>query len=82
MKNKLAIALKEAADRYLNWNTKAFKGDAKMISVGQRDHGDLMSIAGMIENNEDSTTIARAMSRLDTAVRDVIPDDVFYAYNQ
>lgn len=82
MKNKLATALKDAADRYLNWNTKAFKGDAKMISVGQRDHDALMSIAGMIENNEDSTTIARAMSRLDTAVRDVIPDNVFYAYNQ
>ena len=82
MKNKLALALKDAADKYLAWNTKAFTGDARMISVGERDHGDLMSIAGMIENSEDSTRIARAMGRLDTAVRDVIPDDVFYAYNQ
>ena len=82
MKNKLALSLKDAADRYLAWNTKTFSDDAKMVSVGEIDHGDLMSIAGMIENGEDSTRIARAMGRLDTAVRDVIPDDVFYAYNQ
>jgi len=82
MKNKLALALKDAADRYLAWNTKTFSDDAKMVSVGEVDHDALMSIAGMIENGEDSTRIARAMGRLDTAVRDVIPDDVFYAYNQ
>lgn len=82
MKNKLALDLKDAADRYLAWNTKAFSDDAKMISVGERDHGDLMSIAGMIENSEDSTRIARAMWKLDTAVRDIIPNDVYYAYNQ
>ncbi len=80
MKNKLALALKNAADKYLAWNTKTFSDDAKMISVGKRDHDDLISIAGMIENGEDSIRIARAMSRLDTAVRDVIPDDVYYAY--
>ena len=82
MKNKLALALKDAADRYLAWNTKAFTGDARMISVGERDHDDLISIAGMIENGEDSTRIARAMWKLDTAVRDIIPNDVYYAYNQ
>ena len=82
MKNKLALALKDAADRYLAWNTKAFSGDTKMISVGEIDHDALMSIASMIENGEDSIRIARAMGRLDTAVRDVIPNEVFYAYNQ
>lgn len=80
MKNKLAFDLKAAADRYLAWNTKTFADDARMIAVGERDHADLVSIAGMIENGEDSSSIARAMSRLDTAVRDVIPDDTFYAY--
>ena len=82
MKNKLALKLVAAADKYLAWNTKAFTGDAKMISVGERDHADLISIAGMIENSEDSTRIARAMGRLDTAVRDVIPDEVYYAFNK
>ena len=82
MKNKLALDLKDAADRYLAWNTKAFSDDAKMISVGERDHDVLISIAGMIENGEDSTRIARAMWKLDTAVRDIIPNDVYYAYNQ
>lgn len=82
MKNKLALDLKDAADRYLAWNTKTFSDDAEMISVGERDHGDLMSIAGMIENSEDSTRIARAMWKLDTAVRDIIPNDVYYAYIQ
>lgn len=82
MKNPLAVALVNAADKYLAWNTKAFSDDAKMISVGKRDHEDLISIAGMIENEEDSTRIARAMWKLDTAVRDVIPDSVYNAYNQ
>lgn len=82
MKNPLAVSLKDAADKYLAWNNKTFADDAKMVSVGQRDHDDLMSIAVMIQNNEDSLRIARAMSRLDTAVRDVIPNDVYYAYNQ
>lgn len=82
MKNPLAIALTKAADKYLDWNNKSFSDDPKMISVGQRDYDDLVSIAGMIEHNEDPTRIARAMGRLDTAVRDVIPDKVYFAYNQ
>ena len=82
MKNKLALALKDAADRYLAWNTKTFSDDPKMVSVGEIDHGDLMTIASMIENGEAPASIARAMGRLDTAVRDVIPNDVYYAYNQ
>lgn len=82
MKNELAIKLVAAADKYLSWNTKAFSDDAKMISVGKRDYDDLISVAGMIENGEDEKKIAKAMWRLDTAVRDVIPDSVYNAYNQ
>ena len=82
MKNELAKKLVAAAEKYLAWNDKAFSDDAKMISVGKRDYEDLISIAGMIENDEDSTRIARAMWKLDTAVRDVIPDKVYYAYNR
>lgn len=81
MKNELAIKLVAAADKYLSWNTKAFSDDAKMISVGKRDYDDLISVAGMIENNESKKSIARAMWNLDTAVRDVIPDSVYNTYN-
>jgi hypothetical protein len=80
MKNELALSLKAAADKYLAWHDKAFSDDPKMVAVGQKDHQDLMSIAGMIENDEGKRSIARAMWRLDTAVRDVIPDKAYYTY--
>ena len=82
MKNEHAIVLKKAADKYLAWHNKAFEGDSDMIEFGKKDYDDLISIAGMIENGEDVRKIGKAMWNLDTAVRDVIPDDVFYAYNQ
>jgi hypothetical protein len=40
-----------------------------------------MSIAQMIEDSADKNAITRAMWRLDTAVRDEIPDEVFWAFN-
>jgi len=36
----------------------------------------------MIENGEDKKKIAMAMWKLDTAVRDVIPDSAYYAFTQ
>lgn len=75
-----ANTLKLAADKYLAWHNGAFSNDAKMLKCGKDDYDDLISIVGMIENNEDKKKIGKSMWRLDTAVRDIIPDEVYYAY--
>jgi hypothetical protein len=51
-----------------------------MLAGGKKDYQDLISIVQMIEAGEAEATIARSMSRLDTAVREVIPDAVYYHY--
>ena len=51
-------------------------------AVAQQDYEDLVSIAQMIENDEDAAAICKAMWKLDTAVRDVIPDKIYYTYNK
>jgi hypothetical protein len=78
MKNELAKKLVAAADKYRAVE-RNYEGAEKMV---QSDYEDLISIAGMIENNESKKSIARAMWNLDTAVRDVIPDKVYNTYNQ
>ena len=77
MKNELAIKLVAAADKYRAVERK-YEGAEKMV---QSDYEDLISIAGMIENNESKKSIANAMWKLDTLVRDVIPDKVYNTYN-
>jgi len=77
MKNELAKKLVAAADKYRAVERK-YEGAEKMV---QSDYEDLISIAGMIENNESKKSIAKAMWNLDTLVRDVIPDKVYNAYN-
>ena len=81
MKNLLAITLKDAADKNLAGYSKAAKDDPQLDRVIKSDYEDLISIVGMIENGEDKKTIARAMWKLDTSVRDVIPDSVYDIYN-
>ena len=81
MKNLLAITLKDAAEKNLARYSKAVKDDPQLDRVVKSDYEDLMTIACMIENGEDKKTIARAMWKLDTAVRDVIPDTVYNIYN-
>lgn len=78
MKNALAKQLAEAAKNYRTRNT----ADPEVGHVVQSDYEDLMSIAGMIENNETSKSIKHAMWKLDTAVRDEIPDEVYHTYNE
>lgn len=78
MKNILAKKLEEAAIAYRDVE-RTYEGGAE---VAQQDYEDLMSIAGMIENNEPKQAIAKAMWRLDTAVRDIIPDAVYDPYNK
>ncbi len=77
MKNELAKKLVAAADKYRAVERK-YEGAEKMV---QSDYEDLISIAGMIENDESKKSIAKAMWNLDTLVRDVIPDKVYNAYN-
>ena len=74
MKNPNAIKLVAAANKY-----RKSLGHFAHI---QQDYEDLMSIAQMIENNENAAAICKAMWKLDTAVRDVIPDKVYYTYNE
>lgn len=78
MKNKLALKLVAAAEKYRSQNH--YLEDAKQVV--QSDYEDLMSIAGMIESNETDSQIQLAMWNLDTLVRDEIPDDVYYAFNK
>ena len=82
MKNEHAITIKKAANKYDAWHSKAFADDSKMLKHGKKDYDDLLSIAGMIENGEDKKKIAMAMWKLDTAVRDVIPDSAYFAFTQ
>ena len=77
MKNELAKKLVAAADKYRAVE-RNYEGAEKMV---QTDYEDLISIAGMIENNESKKSIANAMWKLDTLVRDVIPDKVYNTYN-
>jgi len=77
MKNKLALKLVAAADKYRDHERYLEDSD----KVVQKDYEDLISIANMIESNESKKSIANAMWKLDTLVRDVIPDNVYNAYN-
>lgn len=79
--NPSALKLKEVADKYLAWNRKSFPDDVKMLECGDKDHANFMSIALMIEDNEFKTkVIGRAISDLDTFVRDYIPNDIYDRY--
>lgn len=78
MKNKLALKLVAAADKY-RAQERSWEGAEKVI---QEDYEDLMSIANMIESEETDSQIQTAMWKLDTLVRDVIPDEVYYAFNK
>ena len=80
MKNQIAIALKQAADKNLAGYSQSAKEDPKLTDIIKKDYKDLITIANMIEKGEDAKKIARAMWSLDTSVRDVIPDDVYYTY--
>lgn len=83
MNNEHAIALTEAANKYLTWNAYHFtvkSKDEKMFKFIALDYSDLMFIAALIEIGEDKKKISKAMWDLDTAVRDVIPNKVYKAY--
>ena len=78
MKNKLALKLVAAANKYRD-HERYLEDSEKVV---QEDYEDLISIANMIESNETDSQIQTAMWKLDTLVRDVIPDDVYYAFNK
>ena len=81
MKKPNAIKLVAAAAKYRDAITEnSMYLEAK--AVAQQDYEDLVSIAQMIENDEDAAAICKAMWKLDTAVRDVIPDKIYYTYNK
>lgn len=79
MKNKLALQVANAAEKY---RATAERVSPETEKIAQQDYEDLMSIAGMIESNETDSQIQLAMWKLDTLVRDEIPDDVYYAFNK
>jgi hypothetical protein len=52
-----------------------------MLECGKKDYENFISIAQMIEDNEfDNKAIGRAISDLDTFVRDYIPNDIYDLY--
>lgn len=77
MINKHAHALAVAATKYFDHERNA---DSESMTYIKQDYEDLMSIAQMIENDEKPEAIAKAMWKLDTLVRDVIPNSVYYTY--
>jgi hypothetical protein len=71
--NRLAENVANSANRYLN----------KYRHLGdfvQRDYEDLISIANLIQSDAPRDVVAQAMRHLDTCVRDEIPDNVYYAF--
>ena len=82
MKNKHAILLNDAAVKTLEWHKRSWPNDKQMLKCGKSDHDALIKVAKMVESNEDKNKIARAMWSLDTAVRELIPDEVYYAYTE
>ena len=81
MKNILAQKVARAAEKYMQ---SLLDGDFGVDNAAciKQDYEDLMSIANLIEDGASEKVIANAMWRLDTAVRDVIPDAVYYIYNK
>jgi hypothetical protein len=80
MKNNLALKLIAAAEKY---RTRDYtNSDPQVQKIVQEDYEDLVSIANMIENEETDSVIQKAMWKLDTLVRDVIPDEVYYGFNK
>jgi len=77
MQDEDAITLVNCADRYY----QSFRNDENLNqSIVNRDREDLLSIARMIEDNDNPKAIANAMTKLDTFVRDYIPEEIYYAY--
>lgn len=76
-----AIKLRAAATKYRSNLYKQFKVDKNILKLAEQDYFDLMSIALMIEENEfNNKAIARAIFRLDTIVRETIPNDIYKIY--
>ena len=79
----LAVAAAKYRDSFLKYRDEFCEGHAaKYAKLIKQDYEDLMSIAEMIEGDESKQSIAKAMWRLDTLVRDVIPDSVYNVYNK
>ena len=78
MKNKHAQALATAAAKYRDSHQPDFA--TKYAKLIKQDYEDLISIAVMIENDESKQSITKAVVRLDTLVRDVIPNSVYKIY--
>jgi ferredoxin-fold anticodon binding domain-containing protein len=91
MTNEHAIMVVESADKYL----KVYKTNSaadlnpdgnllteQYLETLDNDYADLINIANLIEEDADMKVIARAISSLDTIVRDCIPDAVYYSYLQ
>lgn len=72
--------IKDAAVKTLEWHKRSWPNDKQMLKCGKSDHDNLMKVAKMIKANEDSEKIAKAIYHLDTAVRELIPDEVYYTY--
>jgi hypothetical protein len=77
MQDEDAITLVNCADRYY----QSFRNDENLNqSIVNKDREDLLSIARMIEDNDNPKAIANAMTKLDTFVRDYIPEEIYIAY--
>jgi hypothetical protein len=80
MINKHAYELACAAAKYRDSHEDDFS--TKYAALIKQDYEDLMCIAQMIEGDESKERVAKAMWKLDTLVRDVIPDSVYNHYNK
>lgn len=72
----------ERAHTRLLSGLRNFPDDLSMIHAYAGDYCDLYEIAKMIEKEEPKDKIAKAMWKLDTIVRDEIPDVLYYLYTR
>ena len=85
--NKDAKAVAEVALKWFENGHRNFSNDVEMLAVHASDYKDLMTIAQDIEayaNDESDLSrldIGARMYALDTIVRELIPDEVYYKYN-
>lgn len=75
---KLAKELRDVAKEYLAQGLSSFKGEADMIAMFRNDAKDLREVASLIRRQDLKKAWIKAY-RLDTAVREIIPDNIWDA---
>jgi hypothetical protein len=74
--SEYAADLRRATDKYVANGQESFKDDASMIKMYDDDAKDLYAIAALIDAGSFVEALSKSQ-RLDTVVRETIPDNVW-----